>query len=752
MEFMRWDNARARAAQKPVGGQNGHSGKLIDRAGWLALAVAVCSCSVGLAQTTQDIRIVSYNTQGDVNPPTPTGVLPYLETVIEGIGQQKYVGDSLLQLPDIIALQETTSNSTTVQPIVTALNSYYKSNIFSYSTYQASTSDGTTSGGGPNALIYNQSTLNLIASVGVGTPASTSNGEFRQVVRYEFQPIADEGTTAGIFYVYDQHAKSGSATTKDGSTTDGALRNEEAQIVRNDEATLPANAAVMYVGDFNQDGSTEAAYQTYTAAKSPSGVSQGAGIDPLNPANNYNLTWGSSNVGILTEKDTELEYRDDLQLLTSNIYSDSPGYLNLINSSYHVFGNNGTVGYKASVNATANTAINDINGNSYPGVTPLTTSQVLSAMNGSLGSDHLPIVADYSLLIGATWNAATGGSWNTATNWAVSSIANQSGEVANFVNSIASPATISTDGNWTVGTINIKSAYNYDFEQGGGGSLTLNNGSNPAAINSNQGNNVINVPMTLSSNTTVSVASSSNLSIGGNISGPGGLTLSGSGPLTLSGANSYSGGTVLNNINVQIASAQSLPVGGALSIGTDNSTDLVQIATGAGHVEIGSLAISSTSTLDITNNSLAIDYSDASPAATIRGYIISGRDGGLWNGTGIRSSDAALYTPAVTTVGYKDTGSQILVMYTWIGDTNLDGSVDESDLLAMAPSGTTNATWSEGDFNYDGIVNADDYALFQLGAAYATTNIVNVFPEPTNLAITAFLSMAFLRRNRVQRI
>ncbi|HEY1686838.1 MAG TPA: hypothetical protein VGG19_18905 [Tepidisphaeraceae bacterium] len=714
--------------------------------------MAACSCSAGLAQTTQDIRIVSYNTQGDVNPPTPTGVLPYLETVIEGIGQQKYVGDSLLQLPDIIALQETTSNSTTVQPIVTALNNYYQSNIFSYSTYQATTSDGTTSGGGPNALIYNQSTLNLIASVGVGTPASTSNGEFRQVVRYEFQPIADEGTTAGIFYVYDQHAKSGSATTKDGSTTDGALRNEEAQIVRNDEATLPANAAVMYVGDFNQDGSTEAAYQTYTTAKSPSGVSQGAGIDPLNPANNYNLTWGSSNVGILTEKDTELEYRDDLELLTSNIYNDSPGYLNLINSSYHVFGNNGTVAYKASVNATANTAINDINGNSYPGVTPLTTSQVLSAMNANLGSDHLPIVADYSLLIGATWNAATGGSWNTATNWAVSSIANQSGEVANFVNSIASPATITMDGNWTVGTINIKSAYNYDFEQGGGGSLTLNNGSNPAAINSNQANNVINVPMTLSSNTTVSVASSSNLSIGGNISGPGGLTLTGSGPLTLSGANSYSGGTVLNNINVQIASAQSLPVGGALSIGTDNSTDLVQIATGAGHVEIGSLAISSNSTLDITNNSLAIDYSGASPAATIRGYIISGRDGGLWNGTGIRSSDAGLYTPAVTTIGYKDTGSQILVMYTWIGDTNLDGSVDESDLLAMAPSGTTNATWSEGDFNYDGIVNADDYALFQLGAAYATTNIANVVPEPENLAIIAFLGMASLRRSRVQRI
>ena len=119
------------------------------------------------AQTTQDIRIVTYNTQGDVSSPTPTGVLPYVATVLEGIGQQKYAGDGILQLPDIIALQEATSNSTTVVPLASDLNSYYGSNIFSTSTYQASTSDGNTDGGGPNGLIYNQNRINLIASVGV---------------------------------------------------------------------------------------------------------------------------------------------------------------------------------------------------------------------------------------------------------------------------------------------------------------------------------------------------------------------------------------------------------------------------------------------------------------------------------------------------------------------------------------------------------------------------------------------------------
>ena len=110
--------------------------------------LAALSCGLfpiaAFAQITQDIRIVTYNTQDDVSKPTPAGALPYLATTIEGIGQEKYVGDNILQLPDILALQETTSNSVTVEPLVNDLNSYYSSNIYSYSTYPATTDDGDT--------------------------------------------------------------------------------------------------------------------------------------------------------------------------------------------------------------------------------------------------------------------------------------------------------------------------------------------------------------------------------------------------------------------------------------------------------------------------------------------------------------------------------------------------------------------------------------------------------------------------------
>jgi len=49
---------------------------------------------------------------------------------------------------------------------------------------------------------------------------------------------------------------------------------------------------------------------------------------------------------------------------------------------------------------------------------------------------------------------------------------------------------------------------------------------------------------------------------------------------------------------------------------------------------------------------------------------------------------------------------------TVVGDTNLDGIVNFSDLLALAQNyGQTNATWNEGDFNADGSVRFDDLLL-----------------------------------------
>ena len=61
--------------------------------------------------------------------------------------------------------------------------------------------------------------------------------------------------------------------------------------------------------------------------------------------------------------------------------------------------------------------------------------------------------------------------------------------------------------------------------------------------------------------------------------------------------------------------------------------------------------------------------------------------------------------------------TDVLIKYTFYGDTNLDGLVNAADYTALdngfnTQSGPTPLTgWRNGDFNYDGVINGDDYTL-----------------------------------------
>jgi hypothetical protein len=59
--------------------------------------------------------------------------------------------------------------------------------------------------------------------------------------------------------------------------------------------------------------------------------------------------------------------------------------------------------------------------------------------------------------------------------------------------------------------------------------------------------------------------------------------------------------------------------------------------------------------------------------------------------------------------GQAVSSSDVIVKYTVVGDANLDGSVNFSDLLALAQNyGKPDSAWSAGDFNYDGATNFND--------------------------------------------
>ncbi len=159
-----------------------NSGAIRGFLGGMAFLVVGGIAAAAFAQT-RTIRVVTYNIEDDIDgatTPLPGLIAPSSGGsvtnggVLEGIGEEVYGGDTNRPI-DILTLQETTSNTTTVQPIVDGLNAFYSSRGMSagyaMSPYQATEEGGDTAdGNGPNALVYNTNTLQLIASVGVGTP------------------------------------------------------------------------------------------------------------------------------------------------------------------------------------------------------------------------------------------------------------------------------------------------------------------------------------------------------------------------------------------------------------------------------------------------------------------------------------------------------------------------------------------------------------------------------------------------------
>ncbi|HEV8291778.1 MAG TPA: dockerin type I repeat-containing protein [Tepidisphaeraceae bacterium] len=156
----------------------------------------------------------------------------------------------------------------------------------------------------------------------------------------------------------------------------------------------------------------------------------------------------------------------------------------------------------------------------------------------------------------------------------------------------------------------------------------------------------------------------------------------------------------------------------------------VHIADGSATVGAGrsntivtkSLDVSGTGSFDLYDNAMIIKVDPQDLAATVADVnALIGR--GLSSSTGListagmanrrlgvirnQSGSAPIYSNFFGESGL--TGDEVLVLYTVVGDLNLDGAVTISDFIDLAAHFNKPGTWQDGDVNYDGMVTISDF-------------------------------------------
>jgi hypothetical protein len=322
------------------------------------------------------------------------------------------------------------------------------------------------------------------------------------------------------------------------------------------------------------------------------------------------------------------------------------------------------------------------------------------------------------VLVGTTWAdvtqanswTGTGSNWSSASSWSNGYVPNAAGIPATLGTAVSGPTTVTLNQPVTLGYLTFSSPNTYTVA---GQTLTMS-GSSTSGISVTAGSPRITAPISLATPLTVALASGTSLSTS-TIDGPYGV--------------SVTGGTLAVSTRLSAASL------------TTSSTALVDL--GEGGAVFSSMAEADVDALVFSwlNTGYGLGTTASVPYGTL-GVILND------NGEG-----GPLYT---TFDGVPVAQDEILVRYTYFGDTTLKGYVDGTDLanlLAGMAGGLTG--WENGDTDYSGVVDGTDLdnllgALAGQGAPFGSpSGPSGAVPEPATLgaASAALLCLGRRRRN-----
>ena len=378
-----------------------------------------------------------------------------------------------------------------------------------------------------------------------------------------------------------------------------------------------------------------------------------------------------------------------------------------------------------------------------PGMLLLTPNDAITLSDGTIAPlNHFmtyQVPSDYSL--------DASGSWSDPANWR-GTLPDGRTAMANFRSKVQQALTIDVEGDNTVAWLAFDSAASHTLT--GQGKVILDSGGPlPAVLAAAKGEHAINVPVEVAGDAAIHVLKSAKLILGEGLSLSDGRLLEklGEGTLDVSGG-LHMGEGAMFAVSEGMALIDTLD-GGAVHVGKGGQlvfrpgslpgrVDALTFDGSAGAYE---------GMLDLTDNALLIG-GGAAPADTLA-HVLELVRSGQSELVGIHSSLAT----AVKGLAVLSAGEDVLVKYTYHGDTDGDGQISAADYHRIDMgfiSQPVSPTYQQGDLNLDGQLNGDDYFMIDsafMGQAAISASFAAV-PEPAAAGLAAIGAGLLLVRRR----